>query len=96
MNPPQLAKGEVTVLVNVGDDQADGIHVGGEEHLGARSLFVDDEIAQGINPAVVRIGFSQTLDGGGNLPLISGRAVAGVEHLNDRQIIHCIFSSFHG
>lgn len=87
-NPTQLSKGEVTVLIDVGDNETNGIHVGGEHDFGAITLFMYDQVSQGVDIAFVGVRFCQALEGRGDLPFLPGGTVAGVKHLDHRKIIH--------
>ena len=78
-----LAEAQVAMLVDVGDDEADGVHVGGKHHPGAGALLVADQVAQGVGGDLVHIGGGQGPNGGGHLTLVARGAVAGVEGLHD-------------
>ena len=73
------AEAEEAVLVNVGDDQPDGVHVGGKEHLGPLPLLVTEQVAQGVHRALVHIGRGDVTDGLGHRPLLPGGAKAGIQ-----------------
>ena len=66
-----LPKAEVSIFVNVGDDAANGIHVGSKHYAGAAPLFVADKAAQSVGGNLVHIGGSQLADGLGYLSLVS-------------------------
>ena len=78
-----LAEAQVAILVDVGDDEADGVHVGGKHHPGAGALLVANQVAQSVSGDLVHIGGGQGPDGGSHLALVAGGAVAGVEGLRD-------------
>ena len=61
MDPTQLTKRDVSVLVDMGGDDANGIHVGSKHHLGSGPLFMYNQVAHGVNAAFVGIGFCQIL-----------------------------------
>ena len=54
--PAQAAEAEVSLLFNVGDHQADAVHMGREHQLFPRPLLVDNQIPHGIHPILVHIG----------------------------------------
>ena len=83
------AQTEETLLLDVGDNEADGVHVGAQHHPGPLPLFVDDEVAQGIGSHLVGVRGSQTGVGLPYLPLVPGWAVGGIEGFDP-------FKQFHG
>ena len=83
------AQTEETLLLDVGDDKADGVHVGAQHHSGAGALLVDDEVAQGVGSHLVGVRGGQTGDSLPHLPLVPGWAVGGVEGFDP-------FKQFHG
>ena len=81
MESPQFPKGKIAFLFNMGHDEADRVHVGGDHHFGAWPLLMNDEVTHGIYPACVSVGFRQPLQRRGYLSLISRGPVAVIEHL---------------
>ena len=88
MQAAHLAKTEKALLLDVGYDTADGVHMGAEQHAGARSLFMADQIPHHVGAARVHIGGGQFLDGVGDLPFVAGGTVTGIEGLKRVQNIH--------
>ena len=88
MQAAHLAKAEKTLLLHVCYDTADGVHMGAEQHAGARPLFMADQISHHVGAALVHIGGGQFLEGGGDLSFVAGGAVTGIEGLKRMQNIH--------
>ena len=80
-NSPQPPHPEEALLLNMGDNEADGVHVGGPHHPGARPLFMDNQVAQGVGDNLVGEGPGQLLDFLPDAPLIPGGAVGLVQGL---------------
>ena len=75
---PQAAHPEEALLFDVGDDEADGVHVGGEHHPGALPPLMDHEVAQGVGAHLVGQGLGQAGDDLPDAPLVPRGAVGGV------------------
>ena len=87
VEPSHLAEAEEALLLDVGDDAADGIHMGGKHHPGAAPLLVGDEVAHGVPAAFIHEGHGQLFQHVGHLGLVAGGAVTGVEGLEGLQKI---------
>ena len=83
------AQTEEPFLLDVGDNEANGVHVGAQHHPGAGALLVDDEVAQGVGGHLVGVRGSQAGDGLPHVSLVPGGAVSGVEGFDP-------FKQFHG
>ena len=64
-DPAQGPHPEEPLLLDVGDDQAGGVHVGAQHHLGTAPPLPDDQVPQGIRRHLVGVGPGQ---GGNDLP----------------------------
>ena len=69
METAQLAEPDKAVLVDVGDNEADGVHVGGKHDLGALALLADNQVAQSVPLDLVGVGRGQRFDGVGDTGL---------------------------
>ena len=87
-DPAQGPHPEEPLLLDVGDDQAGGVHVGAQHHLGTAPPLPDDQVPQGIRRHLVGVGPGQ---GGNDLPhraLVPGGAMGSVEGLDQFKQFH--------
>ena len=78
------AKAQEALFVDMGNDKADGIHVGGKHDLLAAPLLMADQVSKGICGNLIYKGGRQLFDGLGHLALVTRGPVTGVQRLHCR------------
>ena len=81
MYGPQLSKGQIALLVNMGNNEAARVHVGGKHHLWTAPLLVDNKVSHGVDGVFIHVRSRQCADSLRDLALVPRRSVTGIEGL---------------
>ena len=72
----------------MGDDHANGVHMGREEQLLALALLVGDQVAHGISTHLIHIGRDQIGDHAAHAVFTAGRAKGGSQFFQQFDQFH--------